>query len=252
MSRNIPRLEWKERLTSELVASQDNPRTLDAAAFKALKQSLAQDPDFIKARPLLVTMAEGRKNTVIAGNMRLQAVQALGWVTVSVVEVYDATEEQEQEWMLKDNLHRGEWDFDKLANGFELDFLKDAGFGEKHLDKILGKVDHGEDDEFDVEEAVKPVVKRGEVWKLGDHRIMCGDSTSREDVAKLLDGRKAERVFTDPPYNVDYSTSGYERARIACENLNRVCYGMEISEHYCDVIIKRWEDKTGKKAKRVL
>lgn len=199
-----------ERNVAELEPNAINPRTLKDKAFKELQQSLKKDPHFLKARPIIVSMAEGREGTVIAGNQRLAAAKALGWATVPVVEVRGATEEQEKEWMVKDNLHKGEWDFDKLAEGFDLDFLKDMGFDEKELNKVLANVDNSADDEFDAEkeaEAItEPIVKRGDIWQLGEHRLMCGDSTDVGDVALLMDGKKVDMVFTDPPYGMDLDT----------------------------------------------
>ena len=112
-----------ERKTEELHPNPINPRTLKEKAFKELQKSLKDDPHFFQARPLIVSMAEGRENTIIAGNQRLEAAKALGWATVPVIEVRGATLEEEKQWMVKDNLHKGEWDFEKLADGFDLDFL---------------------------------------------------------------------------------------------------------------------------------
>jgi len=386
----IPSFLQLNRAISELAPNPINPRILKEKAFKELQKSLEDDPHFFQARPLIVSMAEGRENTIIAGNQRLEAAKALGWATVPVIEVRGATLEEEKQWMVKDNLHKGEWDFEKLANGFDLAFLKEMGFDEKGLNKVLANIDNSEDDEFDAEKEaeaiIEPVVQRGEIWQLGEHRLMCGDSTDTGDVALLMDGKKADMVFTDPPYgngssgkygrgrlgvrtilgdtdfevvkdffnlrvcdvyvfflqwrtfkeaiqtlesnnlqlrtiavwdkknaglngaggmseqweailvagNVEYSRFGgnvFSVSRehkkridsphphqkpvellnnifeyfqkynllfdpflgsgstlIACENTKRVCYGMEIDPKYCDVIIKRWEEKTGKKA----
>lgn len=126
-----------ERKTEELHPNPINPRTLKEKAFKELQKSLKDDPHFFQARPLIVSMAEGRENTIIAGNQRLEAAKALGWATVPVIEVRGATLEEEKQWMVKDNLHKGEWDFEKLADGFDLDFLKEIGFDEDGLSKIL-------------------------------------------------------------------------------------------------------------------
>lgn len=390
-----PIFTQKERSVAELEPNAINPRTLKDKAFKELQRSLEKDPHFLKARPIIVSMAEGREGTVIAGNQRLAAAKALGWATVPVVEVRGSTEEQEKEWMVKDNLHKGEWDFDKLANGFDLEFLQEMGLDEKELNKILAHTDHAEDDEFDAEKEAEtitaPTVQRGDIWQLGEHRLMCGDSTKKEDIERLMDGKKAQCVLTDPPYGqnqegvtndepeklqtiirgaveglpVDNGAvvafqsprtftewldairkSGFKFERmmwmykqaqmakpwrgwilkseaiiiaskglpmwnevnpyshdcylltevsgelpegigwhgsvkpirvvsdilsrisvtggicfepfcgsgttlIACENTKRVCYGMEIDPKYCDVIIKRWEEKTGTKAVKV-
>jgi len=120
-----------------LVLPDSNPRVIRDKRFKKLKESIKEDPEFLKARPIIVTMAEGRENQVIAGNMRVRACIALGMTEAPVMEVYGLTEEQERRWGLKDNLHQGEFDWDKLANEFEVDFLKDVGFDEKELKNIL-------------------------------------------------------------------------------------------------------------------
>lgn len=198
-----------ERKVSELVQNAINPRTLKDKAFKELKESLDKDREFIKARPIIVSMAEGRENTVIAGNMRLQAIKSLGWATVPVVEVRDASVEQEKEWMVKDNLHKGEWDFEMLANNFDLDFLKDMGFDEKGLNKVLSNVDNSADDEFDVDEAAanetEPVSRLGDLWALGEHRLYCADATDPETFSKLMGRKKFDLLVTDPPYGVSYA-----------------------------------------------
>lgn len=220
-----------ERSVAELSPNAINPRTLKDKAFKELQQSLKKDPHFLKARPIIVSMAEGREGTVIAGNQRLAAAKALGWESVPVVEVRGATEEQEKEWMVKDNLHKGEWDFDKLAKGFDLEFLKEMGFDEKQLSKVQVKQNsQTNDNEFDLDRALEEAgntgIQRGDVFELGDHRVICGDSTDRETYTRLMGEQKAALVFTDPPYNIGYeggmNTHGQnKRQKIANDKMPR-------------------------------
>jgi len=195
------------RAISELAPNPINPRILKEKAFKELQKSLEDDPHFFQARPLIVSMAEGRENTIIAGNQRLEAAKALGWATVPVIEVRGATLEEEKQWMVKDNLHKGEWDFEKLADGFDLAFLKEMGFDEKGLAKIQNKQKSGDDD-FDLEKALAEPetgdVKRGDIYQLGEHRLICGDSTDEVTYRKLFGDKKASLLFTDPPYNIGY------------------------------------------------
>lgn len=204
---STPTFVQVDRSVADLAANTINPRTLKDKAFKELKESLDKDREFIKARPIIVSMAEGRENTVIAGNMRLQAIKSLGWATVPVVEVRDASVEQEKEWMVKDNLHKGEWDFEMLANNFDLAFLMEMGFDEKGLAKVQQKQQKG-DDEFDLdgalEEAAETGIERGEIFQLGEHRLICGDSTDQKTYAALFGSQKAALIFTDPPYNIGY------------------------------------------------
>lgn len=184
--------KWVSRSLGELILLESNPRQIKDKAFSKLKKSIKDDPDFLKARPILVSMQPERLNHVFAGNQRVRACVALGWTEAPVCEVWGASAEEEQRWGLKDNLHQGEHDWDILANNYDMDFLKDVGFDDRDLDKILGKQDHSKDDEFDAEkvaESIKdPIVQKGDIWQLGNHRLMCGDSTKKEDVGRLLQG----------------------------------------------------------------
>lgn len=208
--RDMYKIELKNRKVSELEKNPNNPRVIKDANYKKLKKSIEMDGEFMVARPVVVSMHPDRLNQVIGGNQRLQVVKDLGWAEVPVAEVYNATEEEEQRLAFKDNLHAGEHDWAALAAGFDLDFLKDVGFDEKDLNKILSKQDHSKDDEFDAnkvaEDITEPVCKRGEIWQLGKHRLMCGDSTKKEDVEMLMDGKKADICFTSPPYNLGISS----------------------------------------------
>jgi len=183
----------KKRNVSELVQNPKNPRVLKDKRFKELQKSLKEDPGFMDARPIIIN-----KNTgdVVAGNQRLEAARSLGWEEVPVYEVALSKEESDR-WNLKDNIHAGEWSFDELANHFDLDFLQDVGFDEKELEKILGK-QTVEDENFDADGALEaitePTTKTGDLWLLGPHRLLCNDSTSREDVERLMDGKKADMV----------------------------------------------------------
>jgi DNA modification methylase len=105
--------------------------------------------------------------------------------------------QEEKELNLRLNKNLGEWDIDKLAN-FDEDFLEEIGFDSQELDKIFQITPNKEDDE--VPENPPAIAMRGEIYQLGRHKVMCGDSTKQEDVEKLMDGKKADMVFTDPPY----------------------------------------------------
>ncbi len=104
------------------------------------------------------------------------------------------------------NKNTGAWDFDLLKK-FDEDFLADIGFENFELDKIFDET--VDEDDFDVEAEAKkikkPDVKKGDLYKLGEHYLLCGDSTKEEDIAKLMNGELADMIFTDPPYNVNYS-----------------------------------------------
>lgn len=147
---------------------------------------------------------------IIAGHTRLKAAKKLGLKEVPVVIASDLTPEQVRAYRLADNKtgELAEWDFDmldsELAEIADID-MSQFGFDPSEMEDAL--IDSGEavEDDFDAEPPEEPVTKRGDIYLLGDHILMCGDSTSEADVAKLMQGEKADMVFTDPPYNIAYS-----------------------------------------------
>jgi len=144
----------------------------------------------------------------LGGNMRYNALKELGYTEIPdewVKRAEDLTEEEKKQFIVKDNMPFGEWNFDELANQFEVEDLLEWGFDEKDL-KIEMEVE--EDDVPDVPEEAKS--KLGEIYQLGNHRLMCGDATKIEDVEKLMDGQKADMVFTDPPYNIGFSYNQHQ------------------------------------------
>jgi len=165
--------------------------------MEQLMRSIAEDPELVHARPLIVN----ENYEVIAGNQRLRACVALGWKEVPCV-VVNWDEAKQKRAMIKDNVSAGEWDWDLLANEWDAEELNEWGL-EVPLEEepVEGLTD--EDDVPEVPE--EPTTKPGDLWLLGEHRLLCGDSTKAEDVERLMDGKKAEMAFTDPPYNVEYT-----------------------------------------------
>lgn len=183
---------------SKLKTSPTNPRAIREPAMEKLMLSIAEDPELMQARPLIVN----DKMEVLAGNQRLRACIALEWPTVPCV-VVDWDEAKQRRAMIKDNVSAGEWDQDMLANEWEVEELKDMGLD---LDWDEPEETEGLTDADDVPEAPEePTTKPGDLWILGNHRLLCGDSTKAEDVERLMDGNKADMAFTDPPYNVEYT-----------------------------------------------
>ena len=352
---------------NKLKPNKNNPRVIKDDKFKKLVKSIKEFPEMLELRPIVVD----KDMTILGGNMRHKACIEAGLKEVYVKIAKGLTEEQKQEFIVKDNVGFGEWEWDILANEWDSVQLTEWGLDvwENEDDKVI----EGLIDDDAIPEVKESKVKRGDIWKLGKHRIMCGDSTSSDDVAKLMNGEKADMVFTDPPYGMNaVSKSGVLSARyktdiigddntdvardsfslihslydckqiwwganyyseflpsaegwivwdknnggsdqtdcelawtnfrsvcrlykkasektnrvhptqkpvelflwsvekfkvefnivldvflgsgstlIASEKLNRKCYGMELDEKYCDVIIERWEQFTGKKAEKI-
>lgn len=151
------------------------------------------------AQPIVVD----RDYTIIIGHCRYSAAERLGLTTVPVVVAADLTDEQVRKLRNLDNkLNESEWDLDLLKDdilGLDFDgFDIDWGIEEEAITDIV------EDDAPEVDEENEPITHLGDIWQLGDHRLMCGDSTDAGSVAILMDGRKADLLLTDPPYNVAY------------------------------------------------
>ena len=376
------------RNIDELIFAEYNPRQLSKEQFQYLKDSLSR---FGLVDPIIVNKNKDRKDIIIGGHQRVKVAKKLGINDIPCIEL-DLSYDKERELNIRLNKNTGDWDFDILANNFDLDDLVEFGFDASELKLDLFEEEkEGLIDDDDIPEDVESVCKLGDLWQLGSHRLLCGDSTKKKNIELLLDGNKADMVFTDPPYGMnldtDYSsmksklfkgkTGGdyykpiigddenfnpsfflnyfdyceeqfwwggdyyaeylpkgsswvvwdkrlddsadkmygscfelcwsktkhkrdmarikwagifgtekefdkkrhhptqkpidlvlwfFERYKgnkvvdiflgsgstlIACEKTNRVCYGMELDPHYCDVIINRWEKFTGQKAKKI-
>ena len=144
---------------------------------------------------------------IVEGHGRYLALKELGETTIPIIRLDSLTDEQRRAYGLVHNqlTMNSPWDLPALDLELaDLDFdMGEFGFG--LLNDEYTKPDEVKEDDFDEEPPAEPKAKRGDIYLLGNHRLMCGDSTSAEDVAKLMDGAKADMVFTDPPYNVNYA-----------------------------------------------
>lgn len=183
-----------------------NPRFIRDERFEALKKSIEDAPEMLALRELLVYPHEG-KYVVIGGNMRLRACTDIGYKEVPCKVLDPGTPvEKLREYVIKDNEAFGQTDWDILKSDWDADELTEWGM---ELGGELGATEPDEpkevvEDNFDEEQEVEARCQRGDIWLLGNHRLMCGDSTSESDVDRLMDGAEADLVFTDPPYGVSY------------------------------------------------
>ena len=184
---------------SLLKENPDNPRTITEAKFQALVESVRQFPQMLEARPIAFFEAPEGK-VVIGGNMRLRACKAAGMTEVAAIDLSEYTEAQRREFVIKDNVGFGEWEWDKIV----ADWPEAPGWGLDIPEWAITKPEAVEDD-FEIPDVVETDIVLGDLFEIGEHRLLCGDSTNADDVAKLMDGKKADMVFTDPPYGVDYS-----------------------------------------------
>lgn len=170
-----------------------NPRVIKDDKFKKLVQSLKDFPEMATVRPVVID----ETNTILGGNMRYKAMIAAGWEDIPVTQVKGWTEDQKREFIIKDNVSGGEWDWDLLANDYDLPTLEQWGVD---LPKDLKQTEVEEDEAPEVSQE-PPISQLGEVYQLGRHRLLCGDATKIEDFEKMMNGQKADMVLTDPPYN---------------------------------------------------
>lgn len=206
----------------QIVGIPKNPRYLKGEEHDKLKKSLKDSPELLQYKPLMVYAAEGGKFVVICGNMRLRICQELHNEGVEGFDALpcfvlnkDVSIAKIKEYAIKDNVQAGNWDWDELANGdWEVDDLQDWGVDCSFLTdtepvKEMTERKETEDDAYDEDEhEIEAKCKLGDIWQLGRHRLMCGDSTDASQVAKLLGGTNIQLYLTDPPYNVAYGYDG--------------------------------------------
>lgn len=186
----------------------DNPRLIKDDKFKKLVASIRSLPAMLELRPIVVNA----DMMVLGGNMRLKACQAAGLTEVPVVIADELTTAQQAEFVIKDNVSFGEWEWDTLANEWDTGDLSAWGLDVPSADVevIVGLTDPDEVPDAPAE----PITKPGDLWLLGEHRLLCGDSTKAEDVQRLMAGQKAVLIHADPPYGM-----GKEKDGIANDNL---------------------------------
>lgn len=193
----------------DLISAEYNPRKISDKQIRELQDSIKR---FGFVEPVIVNIHEDRKNIIISGHQRVRAANDLGIEEVPCLEL-NLTLDKEKELNVRMNKAGGEFDFDLLKD-FGKDLLFDIGFEDFELDKMF-PIEVGEQDDVVPETAKNEYgVVRGDIWQLGNHRLMCGDSTKIDDVEKLLDGKKADMYLTDPPYNVDYTGKTKEALKI--------------------------------------
>lgn len=195
---------------------------------KAVDKVASSIKEFGFKNPIIIDA----NNEIIAGHTRLMAAKKLGIDEVPTIKVDDLSPEQVKAFRIADNKtsEYAEWDFELLAN--ELEDLKNEGYSldltgfdfseaEKLMDDFKEEVESDETEEETVPPPPDdPITKRGDIWLLGKHRLMCGDSTVKADVEKLMDDKKANLIVTDPPYNVDYTGKTKDALKIENDKMD--------------------------------
>ena len=153
----------------------------------------------LQLRPIVVN----DDMVVLGGNMRLKACKEAGLKEVPIIKASDLTEDQQRQFIIKDNVGFGEWDWDMLANEWDEHELNEWGLDVPVFD--VNDLGEAEEDNYEMPDEIQTDIVLGDLIEIGEHRLLCGDSTDSDQVAKLMNGQKANLSFTSPPYNAGKS-----------------------------------------------
>ena len=202
---------------SDLKPNPNNPRIIKDDKFKKLVKSIDEFPEMMSKRPIVCVTDVDGKIYPLGGNMRLKALQELKYKEVpdEWVQMADEwTEEQRREFVIKDNVGFGEWDWEQLANEWDAEKLEEWGLDMPTFE--AEQVLEATEDDFDVPEGgIETDIVIGDLFEIGEHRLLCGDSTDSDVVARLMDGQKADMAHNDPPYGMKKENVG-----VLNDNLN--------------------------------
>jgi len=188
---------------TEIKSNPNNPRVIKDHKFEKLKKSISEFPKMMELRPMVIN----EDNIVLGGNMRLKALKDLGYKEVPeewVKRASDLTEEETRRFIIADNVGFGEHDWEMLANEWNVEELEDWGLEGFPFEEVTEL--EAEEDDYTEPDNIQVDVVLGDLIEIGEHRLLCGDSTDSDQVAKLMDGNKADMVFTDPPYGMNLDT----------------------------------------------
>lgn len=194
---------------SDIKLNPNNPRLIKDDKFVKLVKSIKDFPEMLDIRPIVVN----KDMVILGGNMRYKACKEAGMKEIPIIIADNLTEEQQREFLIKDNTSGGEWDWEMLANEWDSEQLEDWGLDIPNFDS---DVLEAEEDDFDVPEGgIETDIVLGDLFEIGEHRLLCGDSTDSDQVEKLMNGQKADMAHNDPPYGMKKEKDG-----VLNDNLN--------------------------------
>jgi len=185
---------------SQIKANPNNPRLIKDERFAKLCKSIQDAPKFMALRPIIID-GEGM---ILGGNMRYKALLHLGYKEVPdawVKRADELTEDEKKRFIIADNVGFGDWDYEALANEWDAEQLSDWGLDVPDFEVVPTEA---KEDNYEIPETLSTDIVLGDLFEIGPHRLLCGDSTQTDTFEKLFEDKMADMVVTDPPYNVNY------------------------------------------------
>lgn len=201
---------------TEIYSNPDNPRLIKDDKFKKLVKSISEFPKMMELRPIITD----EKGMILGGNMRFKALCELkykdipdGWVK----RADELTDEEKRRFIASDNIGFGEWDWDVLANEWDQEELISWGLD---IPDFVGQKLEAEEDDYEIPDTIETDIVLGDLFEIGEHRLLCGDSTDSDSVARLMNGQKADITIQSPPYNVGKTPNG-DNQKYTSDNDNK-------------------------------
>lgn len=183
---------------SEVKTNPNNPRLIKDEKFQKLVQSIKDFPKMLELRPIVVN----DDMVVLGGNMRLKACKEVGLKEVWIVKASDLTEDEQRQFIIKDNVGFGEWDWDMLANEWNVEELSAWGVDLPDFEEEEEAPEAVEDD-YEIPDEIETDIVLGDLFEIGNHRLLCGSATDVNDIEKLMQGVIPDLIHTDPPYGMN-------------------------------------------------
>jgi len=193
------------RNITDIKPNPKNPRVIKDDRFKKLCTSLTEFPEMLLKRPLVCFTDTDGKVVVLGGNMRLKAAGEIGIKKLPVILADDWTEEQKARFLISDNVGFGDWNWDELQADWDVQQLEEWGLD---IPQQFQVAEEAVEDDYEIPDTIETDIVLCDLFEIGEHRLLCGDSTCSDTVAKLMDGEKADITFTSPPYNVGKTPNG--------------------------------------------
>lgn len=204
----------EKRLLKDLKPAEYNPRQATQKQQKHLTESLKK---FGVVEPVIVNDNKDRKNIIVGGHFRVRELKKLGYEEIDCV-ILDLPLEDEKELNIRLNANTGGWDFDILANKFDEIKLNEWGLEVPSIDLEVETLETEGDNDVP-EEPKTPITVKGDLYELGNHRLLCGDSTYLNDIEKLMNNKKADLGFNDPPYGMKKENEGVKNDNLNYDDL---------------------------------